>query len=145
RAGDFCLRTARNARNANVTLTPSRVPGTRYSHPWCQPSTPLPKATRPWNEPANTIPQNRIAGIIAATVSAVSFVVVLLEAASRGVAVHPGAQGVAQDRPLGSAVHGTVDRPGHRGWQRDEDDLAALAAHAERPVAVFLTEVGDVR
>jgi len=75
----------------------------------------------------------------------VSFVVVLLEAASRGVAVHPGAQGVAQDRPLGSAVHGTVDRPGHRGWQRDEDDLAALAAHAERPVAVFLTEVGDVR
>jgi len=55
-----------------VTLTPSRVPGTRYSQPLCQPTMSRPKATRPWNEPASTITQNNTAGIIAATVSVVS-------------------------------------------------------------------------
>jgi len=67
----------------------------------------------------------------------------LLERAGGGVAVHPGAEGVAQDRPVDAAVHGPVDRPpdGRRQWH--EDDLAALAADPQRAVAVFLAEVVD--
>ena len=38
-----------------------------------------------------------------------------------------------------------VDGPADRWRQRDQDDLGALAAHAQDPVAVFLAEVGDVR
>src|SRR6266704_1807895 len=72
RSGTLCLRTARKARNAKVTLTPSRLPGTRYSQPWCQPRAWPPNAIRLWNEPASTIDQNRAAGIIDATVSAAS-------------------------------------------------------------------------
>ncbi|HZM78227.1 MAG TPA: hypothetical protein VFC19_21095 [Candidatus Limnocylindrales bacterium] len=74
RSGAFFLRTARKARKAKVTLTPSRVPGTRYSQPSRQPTMSRPKATRPWNDPAITIVQNSPAGIIAATVSVVSLV-----------------------------------------------------------------------
>ena len=38
-----------------------------------------------------------------------------------------------------------VDGPAD-GWrQRDQDDLGALAAHAQHLVAVLLTQVGDVR
>jgi hypothetical protein len=55
-----------------VTLTPSRVRGTRYSQPSRQASTSRPNATSPCNDPASTIAQNSAAGMIAATVSAVS-------------------------------------------------------------------------
>nr|WP_231929695.1 hypothetical protein [Micromonospora inositola] len=67
----------------------------------------------------------------------------VLEPAGRGVPVHPHAEGVAQDRPAGAVVDGPVDGSGHRGWQRDEHDLATLAAHAQYPVAVLLAQVGD--
>ena len=39
---------------------------------------------------------------------------------------------------------GPVDGPRDRGRQRDQDNLAALAAHPHYPVAVFFAEVGDV-
>jgi hypothetical protein len=44
------------------------------------------------------------------------------------------------DRSVSGAVSGAADS----GWQRDQDDLAALAAHAQDPVAVLLTQVVDV-
>jgi hypothetical protein len=65
----------------------------------------------------------------------------VLEAAGGGVAVHSGAEGVAQNRAGVAAVDGSVDGSGHRGWQRDQDDLAAFAAfaaYAQDSVAVFL-------
>jgi hypothetical protein len=37
-----------------------------------------------------------------------------------------------------------VDSPADGGRQRDQDDLGALAADAQYPVAVFLAQVGDV-
>jgi hypothetical protein len=69
----------------------------------------------------------------------------VLEPSGRRVAVHPDAERVAQDRPVGAVVDGVVDRPPDRWWQRHENDLAALAAHPQHAVPVFLTEVGDVR
>jgi hypothetical protein len=38
-----------------------------------------------------------------------------------------------------------VDGSSHCGWQRDQDDLGAFAAHAQYPVTVLFAEVGDVR
>jgi hypothetical protein len=67
------------------------------------------------------------------------------EAAGGCMPVHPGAAGVQQDRPAGSGACGPVESPADRGWQRDQDDLGALAAHAQHPVAVLLTEVSDIR
>jgi hypothetical protein len=60
------------------------------------------------------------------------------------VPIHPGAAAVEQDRAArpraGCPVDGAAD-----GWrQRDQDDLGALAAHAQDPVAVLFAEVGDV-
>jgi hypothetical protein len=69
----------------------------------------------------------------------------VLEPAGGGVAVHPGAEDVAQDRPVGAVVDGAVDRSRYSWWKRDEHDLAALAVHAQDPVAVFLTQIADVR
>ena len=66
------------------------------------------------------------------------------QAAGGGVAVHPGAAAVEQDRPAGAGADRAVDGPADRWRQRDEDDLGALAAHAQHPVAVFFAEVGDV-
>lgn len=63
------------------------------------------------------------------------------EPAGDGVPVHPGAESVAQDRPTVTACDGVVDNAGNRGWQRDEDDFAALAAHAQDPVAVLLAKI----
>jgi hypothetical protein len=61
------------------------------------------------------------------------------------VPVHPGAASIQQDRPAGSEVYGTVDGPADCWRQRDQDDLGALAAHSQHPVAVFLAGVSDVR
>jgi len=54
-----------------------------------------------------------------------------------GVAVHPGAAAVEQDRPAGTGTDSLVDGPPHSWWQRDQDDLGAFAAHAQHPVTVF--------
>jgi len=67
------------------------------------------------------------------------------QAPGRRVAVHPGAAGIEQDRPAVPQAGCPVDGPADRGWQRDLDHLAALAAHPQHPVAVLLSEVGDVR
>jgi hypothetical protein len=61
----------------------------------------------------------------------------------RVAAVHPRAEGVAQDRSVSAAVDGAVDRSGHRGWQRDEHDLATLTTHPQHAVAVLLAQVCD--
>jgi hypothetical protein len=50
----------------------------------------------------------------------------MLEAAGGGVPVHWRAEGVAQDRPAGTVVDGTVDRPGDRGWQGARTTLPPL-------------------
>src|SRR5690349_11543269 len=50
----------------------------------------------------------------------------VLEATGGGVPVHPGAEDVAQDRPMVAAVDGAVDGPGHRWRQRNEYHLATL-------------------
>ena len=67
------------------------------------------------------------------------------QAACGCVAVHPGAAGVEQDRPMIAAADGPVDGPPDRWWQRDQDDLAALAAHTQYAVAVLFAQVSDVR
>jgi hypothetical protein len=61
------------------------------------------------------------------------------------MAVHPGTAHVEQDRPAGASAGRSVNSPGDGGWQRDQDHLGAFPAHAQHPVAVFFTEVGDVR
>jgi hypothetical protein len=67
------------------------------------------------------------------------------QAASRNVAVHPGAAAVEQDRAAGAVADCLIDGPPD-GWrQRDQDHLGAFAAHAQHPVAVLFAEVGDVR
>jgi hypothetical protein len=66
------------------------------------------------------------------------------QAAGGGVAIHPGAAAVEQDRPAGAGADRAVDGPPD-GWrERDQDDLGALAAHAQHPVTVFFAHVGDV-
>jgi hypothetical protein len=68
----------------------------------------------------------------------------MLEPAGCGMPVHPRPEGVAQDRTIDAAVDRPVHGPGHRWRQRDEDDLAALAAHPQDAMAVFLSDVADV-
>ena len=58
--------------------------------------------------------------------------------------VHPGAAGVEQERPVAAAGDGVVDGAVDRGWERDEDGLAAFAEDAQDAVAVLFAEVGDV-
>ena len=58
--------------------------------------------------------------------------------------VHPGAAGVDQDRAARTRSDRSVDGPADGRRQRDQDNLGALAAHAQHSVAVFLAEVGDV-
>ena len=59
------------------------------------------------------------------------------QAAGGGVAVHPGATAVEQDRPARAGAYRAVDGPPDRWRQRDQDDLGAFAAHAQYPVAVL--------
>jgi len=47
--------------------------------------------------------------------------------------------------PSVAVVGGTFDRPGYCWRQRDQNDLAAFAPHAQDAVAVLFAEVGDVR
>ena len=46
---------------------------------------------------------------------------------------------------MGAGADGLVDGAADCGWQRDEDDLGAFAAHAQHPMAVLFTQVGNVR
>jgi hypothetical protein len=64
--------------------------------------------------------------------------------AGGGVPVHPGPTPGAQDWPHRTGVDGEVDRASDRGRQGDEDDLAALADHAQDTVAVLLPQIGDI-
>ena len=65
--------------------------------------------------------------------------------AAGGVAVHPGAAAVEQDRPADPGTDRLIDGSAD-GWRQwDENHLAAFAAHAQNPVTVLLTQVGDVR
>jgi hypothetical protein len=66
------------------------------------------------------------------------------QAAGSCVTVHPGAAAVEQDRPARADSSSPFDSPFHCGRQRDQDDLGALAAHAQHPVAMFFAEVTDV-
>ena len=59
--------------------------------------------------------------------------------------VHPDTAAAEQDRSAGPGADFPVDGAADGGRQRDEDDFAAFAAHAQDPVAVFFAEVGDVR
>ena len=61
------------------------------------------------------------------------------------VPVHPGAAAVEEDWPAGAVPDGPVDGPPDCWRQRHQDDLGALAAYAQYPVAVLLAEVDDVR
>jgi hypothetical protein len=67
------------------------------------------------------------------------------QAAGGRVPVHPGAATVQQDRPARAVSDRPVDGPADRWRERDQDDLGALAAHAQHPVAVLFAEIGDVR
>jgi hypothetical protein len=66
------------------------------------------------------------------------------QAAGGRVPVHSGAAAVEQDRPADPAGDCPVDGPADRVRQRDQDDLGALAAYTQDPVAVLLAKVGDV-
>ena len=63
------------------------------------------------------------------------------EPAGGGVPVHACAAGVEQDRAGDPGIDCAVDGASGRWWQRDQDELAALAAHLQDPVAVFFAEV----
>jgi hypothetical protein len=45
----------------------------------------------------------------------------------------------------GDGAHDAEEYAGHYWRGRDENDLAALAAHSQDPVAVFLADVVDAR
>jgi hypothetical protein len=61
----------------------------------------------------------------------------VFEPAGGRVPVHPYAEGVTQDRAAVAVVGGSVESSGHRGRERDQDDFAALAAHAQDSVPCF--------
>ena len=69
----------------------------------------------------------------------------MLQPTGRSVSVHGSTPLVEQDRPGNPVSNGSVDGPADRWRQRDQDDLAALTAHAQNAVTVFLAEVGDGR
>jgi hypothetical protein len=59
-----------------------------------------------------------------------------LQTTRGGMAMHPVAIAVEQNRPSVTISDGAVDRAGHRWWHRHDDPHDA--------VAVFLAEVGHV-
>jgi hypothetical protein len=61
--------------------------------------------------------------------------------AAGGVAIHPGAAAVEQDRPAGSGTGRLVDGPPHGWWERDENHLGAFAAYTQHPVTVLLAQI----
>jgi hypothetical protein len=69
----------------------------------------------------------------------------VVQAAGGRVPVHPGAAAVEQDRSARAVPGCPVDGPPDCWRQRYQDDLGALAAHAQDPATVFFAEVGDVR
>ncbi len=68
----------------------------------------------------------------------------VVQAAGGRVPVHPGAAAVEQDRPARARADRPVDGPADRGRQRHQDNLGALAAHPQDPVAVLLAEIGNI-
>jgi hypothetical protein len=52
---------------------------------------------------------------------------------------------VEKDRPAHAGACRSVDGTPDRWGSGDQDDLGALAAHAQHPVPVLFAEVGDVR
>lgn len=61
------------------------------------------------------------------------------------MAVHPCGAAVEQDRAAVTACDGAVDGSADRGRQGHLNDLAAFAADPQDPVAVFVTEITDIR
>jgi hypothetical protein len=61
-------------------------------------------------------------------------------AAGGRVPARPGTAGVQQDRSAVPEACCPADGPAGRGRQRDQDDLGALAAHAQHPVAAASPE-----
>jgi hypothetical protein len=57
------------------------------------------------------------------------------QAAGGGVAVHPGAAAVEQDRAAGTGADRAVDGAPDRWRQRDQDDLGPFSAHPQHSVA----------
>ena len=66
------------------------------------------------------------------------------QAAGGGVAVHPRPAAVKQAGSADAVSDGPVNGAPDRGRQRDQNNLAALPAHTQYPVAVFFAQVGDV-
>jgi len=67
----------------------------------------------------------------------------LPQTAGGGVPVHPGTAPIEQDRAAHPACDGAVNGSADRRRQRDQDDFAALAAHAKDTVPVLVAEVAD--
>ena len=61
-----------------------------------------------------------------------------------GAPVHAGAAAVKQDWTADTRADRMLDRPAGRWRQQAQHELSALAAHAQDPVAVLFTKVGDV-
>ena len=66
------------------------------------------------------------------------------QAAGGRVPVHPAAAAVEQDRPMRAVGDGSVNGPADGRRQRYQDNLGALAAHAQHPVSMLFPEVGNV-
>ena len=62
-----------------------------------------------------------------------------------GMSVHPDTAGVQQDRTASAVADRLVQGSSDRGWQWDEDGLAAFAEDPYDAVTVLFAEVGDVQ
>ncbi|WP_228819371.1 hypothetical protein [Nocardia transvalensis] len=58
--------------------------------------------------------------------------------------IHPPSPGVQQDRADVAVADRTLDAAPDRWRERDQDDLAALADHAQDSVTVFFSDIADV-
>jgi hypothetical protein len=67
------------------------------------------------------------------------------QAAGGRMAVHLCAAVAEQDRPAGTGIDRPVKGP-PGGWRgRDQDGLAAFAAHTQHPVVMSFAEIGRLR